>query len=91
MSFRLYFGVNTMWYLHIHFVRERLYDLFAKTATFPRLIRLERFASSPWMVAFWFTRAKPSVRTLIAGGYLPVALRAPDRITTLTRIGTGSF
>ncbi len=22
--FRLYFGVNTMWYLHIHFVWERL-------------------------------------------------------------------
>ena len=24
MAFRLYFGVNAMWYLHIHFVCERL-------------------------------------------------------------------
>ena len=24
IAFRLYFGVNTMWYLHIHFVCERL-------------------------------------------------------------------
>lgn len=24
ITLRLYFGVNTMWYLHIHFVWERL-------------------------------------------------------------------
>ncbi len=35
ISLRLYFGVNTMWYLHIHFVCDRLCALFAKTAAFP--------------------------------------------------------
>ena len=35
ISLRLYYGVNTMWYLHIHFVCDRLCALFAKTAAFP--------------------------------------------------------
>ena len=35
MTFLLYFGVNTMWYLHIHFVCDRLYALCAIFGTPP--------------------------------------------------------
>jgi len=80
--------------LHIHFVCDKLYDLFAKMTTFPRLIRPEHSHHILYRWSFGFTRAKPSMRTRIAGGLFPATLRVPGRVTTLNNkkeVGNDSY
>ena len=57
-----------MWYLHIHFVWDRLFAWFAMVAAFPGRCVLSkrillRSAAAPK------ARAEPSTRTRIAGGF----------------------
>lgn len=63
-----------MWYLHIHFVRDRLFAWFAMVVAFPGRCVLNKRIFTPFG-GRPRARAEPSTRTRIAGGFCGRAQR----------------
>ena len=75
-----------MWYLHIHFVWDRLFAWFAMVVAFPGRCVLNKRIYTPFG-GRPRARAEPSTRTRIAGGFLWARAARPQAHEPATRYG----